>query len=401
MTETTQMPAQTPAQWAVRWHGVVAAAVLVAVVPLFHLTWHFGLGHDEPPIVTKSQIELPVATADDVLDGSWMETADRHLREASPVVWQLRGSWNELLYRGGVVQSSRVHRGKDEWLFNRWTLTTDVARLEGQRDARRRFLTGLRDAVRGAGAELVISLVPDKARVHPEFAYENGELDPRKAPIYDYMLAELKELGIPTANVLTMMQALRAGDPGEPLYYARDTHWRPRGALAAAQAVAAVIAPLPAARTLSPRRDAQLGAGRVAYAVGDLTSMLGLLTRQVSVLDRSRTVPMSLLTTSIAEERTSYSVFMLENGKQVPPLTEALDAEVTLIGTSFSEANGSHALALVLGRPIRAVTGLGASGFAGLYEIQDELRAGTQSRIVVWEIVERGLFEADWSALKF
>ena len=41
--EPSAVRAQTPAQWAVRWHGIVAAALLTACVPVLHLGWH-GVG---------------------------------------------------------------------------------------------------------------------------------------------------------------------------------------------------------------------------------------------------------------------------------------------------------------------------------------------------------------------
>ena len=87
--------------------------------------------------------------------------------------------------------------------------------------------------------------------------------------------------------------------------------------------------------------------------------------------------------------------------ERVEALPEAADTEILLVGTSFSLDTGGGALALAMGRPVRTVVELGADGMGGLLAVRDELRAGTQARLVVWEIVERGLLEASWSAVSF
>ena len=89
MSSSDVTPAQTPAQWAVRWHGLVVVALLLASVPVVHLFWHGLLGRDEPLLRTRSQLPAPVATVDNVFDGRWMLTKERQLREDSPVVWWL------------------------------------------------------------------------------------------------------------------------------------------------------------------------------------------------------------------------------------------------------------------------------------------------------------------------
>ncbi|MCA8950955.1 MAG: hypothetical protein KDE27_15735 [Planctomycetes bacterium] len=393
---------QTPAQWAVRWHGVAVAALLAASVPLFHLLWHGALGRDRPPIITRSQTEVPELTFDSFTDGTWATAMERHLREASPIVWRLRGTWNELLFRFGIVQNAGVVLGKDSWLFKAETLRPGMFRFEREAPERRRFLAALRDRVRAAGAELVVSLVPDKARVYPELAYEDGRLAPAKAPIYGAMLTELHELDIPVADVASAILLAKAAAPDQLFYYQRDTHWRPEGALAGGQAIAAVIESLPVGRALAPRLTAELGARTITKAVGDLAGMLGLLTRELPLEGgRLRAQPVSIFTADLAMDREFYGVVLKDRARLVPPLPEDPATEVLLIGTSFAEANGAGALALALGRPVRAVIGFGASGFNGLHDLRDELREGTRAKVVVWEIVERGLFEARWDTVMF
>lgn len=388
---------QTPAQWAVRWHGIVLAALLVFSVPVFHLTWHGILGHDEPLIVTRSQVPMLMPSLENVMDGTWMTQVDQYMREMSPIVWRLRGTWNETLFRFGLVQSDRVYLGREGWLYEGATVHPDVDRFDAMSAARRRVYSRVHDLVRASGAELVVSLVPDKVRVYPEYAYQGGAVSALKEPLYRRALQELRDEGIAVVDVAASMAAARVSEPGLLRYYQRDTHWRPEGALVAAQAVTAVIEGLPGAAGLSPRRVTELGARTSTLMLGGLVPMLGLLTyEEPSAEGHLLSLPMSSLSAGLVESRDVYSVVMRTGAVKTSPLVDDVDNEVLLVGTSFSKTNGAVALALVLGRPVRMVMKPGASGLSAIREVLDELRRGTQAKVVVWEIVERGLMDKGW-----
>lgn len=392
--------AQTPAQWAVRWFAIVAAALLFASVPLLHFVWHVVLGHEAALLRTRSQVPAPPPTAANLLDGSWMGARERELREDSPVTWWLRGNWNELLYRCGMPQSRQVHFGADDWLFIRQSIWPDNAGFERATAARQRFIAEVRDLVRAAGAELFMMVIPDKARVYPDIAFPDGIVPPRKAGNYARILAEIEALGIPTVDLLAPMAAHRRSPvPGIPpgdLYFAGDTHWRPPGALLAGYTVAAALEARFGDR-LSPRRALQITGPETARLLGDLTMQLGLLA--VIVPDpviEQRPVALSLLTDRLAEPREYYGISMSTERGPVGLYGDDPDAEVLVIGTSFAEENGLDALMLALGRPVRGIIVRGPEGLLPLRAALPELRRGTQARIVVWEMVERGLFEGAW-----
>jgi len=392
--------AQTPAQWAVRWFALVFVAGLCALVPLVHVLWHVVLGHDEPLLRTRSQQQAPAATAENVLSGDWMQQKEIELREASPVVWWLRGSWNELRYRAGIPQSRGVHFGRDDWFFIRNSVEPDNAAFERATDKRRAFLAGVRDLVRQNGAELLMVVIPDKARVYADLAFADGELPPEKRDNYRRILDEFAELGIPAVDMATPLRAARAAERARgdtrDLYYARDTHWLPGGALVGMGAAAAEIERRFGER-LGPRVAAEVTGPRVLYAVGDLTDMLGLLTTvQPDAWTDQRTVALSLLSDALIERREIYGSRLLTPAGPVPMNGDDPDAEVLLIGTSFSQANGSAALAFHLGRPVRGVIIRGAQGMLPLRAALDELRSGTRAKVVVWELVERGMFQGAW-----
>lgn len=387
---------QSMAQTAVRGFGVVALLALFAAAPVWHLLWHGVLGRERPVYETRSRVAAPEATSARLLEGSWMIDEERYLREASPVTWWLRGSFNEALYRVGVPQSKQVHFGKDGWFFEAGSVAPNVASFERAAPRRRAFFRQVDELVRAAGAELFVVVEPDKARVYPELAFADGVLSPAKAPIYGQLLAELGDAGIATVDMAAVMAAARAAAPDEELFFRRDTHWRAPGALASGRALAAAIEQRCGA-VLGPRVGIELGNLTSVRMIGDLTANYGIATieRDDPTIGR-RTVPMSLLAEDLAEVRDYYGVNRREGGVVAPMDGKDPAAPVLLIGTSFAEENGLNALSLMLGRPVRGVIVRGASGFSPLRAALAELKQGTRAKVVVWEMVERGFFTAEW-----
>jgi SGNH hydrolase-like domain, acetyltransferase AlgX len=387
---------QTPAQWAVRWHGIVLLGALSFAVPVAHLGWHGLLGRSEPIIATRSQLPAPALTADTFADGSWMLAKEKQLREDTPLSWWLRGNWNELRYHAGVPQSPLVHFGRDGWFFIKESVQPDRAAWDRAAPARRAFLQEVQQLVARSGAELFMVVVPDKARVYPEYCYGDAGMPEQKRGNYAAILAELGELGIPTVDLAAAMAAARAAEPAVELYYRRDTHWRPQGALAAGRTVAAALEQRYAA-LLGDRLPMELSGMTSVRLVGDLPANMGILTVELpdAQMER-RTMPMSLLADRLAETRDYYGLNLRTPGGTVAMDGKDPAARVLWIGTSFSEENGANAAALFLGRPLRTVIARGAVGMKPLRLALDELRAGTAAKVVVWELVERGMFDPVW-----
>jgi len=323
-----------------------------------------------------------------------MTAMEPYLREASPLTFWWRGTWSEALFRLGAPQSRSVHFGSDGWLYMNHTVWPIPQLLQERATSRRALFAAVKARVEAAGAQLFVMIVPDKARVYPEHAYPDGVLGVAKAPLYGAMLGELRELGIATVDLEATMQAARAAQP-ELLYKPRDTHWEPYGALAAAKAVAGAIEASPIAQRLPPRQQVVIASRGTSMSVGDLVGMAGFL-----VLDDEgpppRFVPLSLLTQGFAEPRDYYI-----SGAQTPAGPRGFtgdepDAAILMAGTSFSKANGAHALRLTLGRPIRSVLNDGAGSVGSMRDLLDLLPTMPQTRLVIWEMVERGFFENDW-----
>ncbi len=389
---------QTPAQWAVRWFAVVAIGGLFASAPIAHLVWHGILGHEAALLPTRTQTKAPAPSVAAVLDGSWMAQTEKRLREDAPATWWLRSSWNELRYRLGAPRSKDVLVGRDEWLFLDYATRIDFAAWQRSAPARRAFLEGVRDQVKAAGAELVIAMVPDKERVHAEKWAPDGALPAAKAGCYAAGLAELAELGIPAVDLAGAMAAARAAAPATDLYYRGDTHWRKDGALVAGATTAAFLETR-YGEALGPRVPMALSGVTVATFVSDLTANLGLAVVDVPHPARPsepNPLPMSLLAHRLAEPHEYYGVELVTPTGRVGMFGTDESAPVWLIGTSFSRENGANAIALHLGRPIRTTIVMGASGLEALREAWPAIRPGQRAKVVVWEIVERSYFSAEW-----
>ncbi|HEB53773.1 MAG TPA: hypothetical protein ENI87_11025 [bacterium] len=400
MTAIERQPAngeQTPGQWAVRWFAVWFVGVLVAVVPLVHCTWHVVLGNTAPVVRTRSQVAMPAIDPSRLRTGEWMAAAERSLREASPVVWWLRGSYNELRYRLGVPHHARVRFGEDEWMFLAETCREIGPARPAMSAAARAFVADVLGRIRDAGAELLVAIVPDKARVYPKRAFADGRMPPHLGRRYADLVRRFEELGVPVVDLATPLAAA-AGDPaGEPLYYARDTHWRPGGALLASQAIAAAIEARFGDR-LSPRVAMTLKGPSSYFAPGDLLLMSGMLGAVEPRPDGSvRPIALSLLTNRLAERRDYYGIETKRGGGARALRGEDPAAEVLLVGTSFAEEGGLAALTFALGRDVYGCIDKGAVAIAPMQRAVRELADGVaRPRVVVWQIVERGFGAVEW-----
>lgn len=404
MAQPDEARTQTPAQWAVRWHGIAIAALLFGSVPVLHVVWHLLLGRSAPIIETRSQTPLPAVSLEALRSGEWMPSAERHLREASPIAFWLRATWNEQLYRLGLLQAPTVHVGSDGWLYLRSDVAPDVVAFRAGAEVRKAAFAAVRDQIHAAGVELLVAIVPDKSRVHPEHLGSAVAWSAAKAPVHGDLLAELRTAGIPVVDLAAALAATRAADPEHPLFFRADSHWLPRGALVAAQAVAGAIDGGAVGGRLGPRVATRLGAAVSWRGPGDLVAMLGIATAEGPPFAGRRVVlPLSLLAHSFAEVRDYHTAEPVDPALAARFAGDDPAAMVWLSGTSFAHHNFHHALQLALGRPVRLFQADGADGIAPMRALLRELASARPTRpaVVVWEIVERGFVEGAWYSARF
>ena len=392
------MPEQTPAQWAVRWHGVVLFVGLALLSPLLHLCWHGLAGRTEPLVRTNGTARRPVWSWAAAADGTFQKQLETWLQEDSPITWLLRGTYRELLWHLGQLQTDHVHVGKDGWLFGRPSLDVDPEVVDGRAARRQALFAAIAAEARRLGVELLVMVVPDKERVYQDLAYESGAMPARKAELYPRLLRELAAAGLSPIDLATVLAQARAAG-GEPVYQMRDSHWTAPGALLAATAVAGIVQQRFGDRIGPPQAPTLVGP-QVIDGVEDLVGQLGMLTMHVQrpeLLDPT-IVPASLTTRALARSIEYWGVAFPDPsvpGQRLPQSDLAPHAAIALAGSSFSRTHGDTALGFALQRPIdNRWPRSGADSTPTLRALFDAIARGEcKAKIVLWEFVERAAIE--------
>ena len=304
---------------------------------------------------------------------------DAHLPARERII-AFANSLRWMLLRGG---GKDVVVGRGGWLF----LTEEIQYDPPKQDplaARIDLLAHARRALEAQGVQLLVALVPDKARVYP------GQLPWGRYPAYNRSryadgLAGLRARGVPVVDLLPV---LAADAQARPTYYRTDTHWNTRGAALAAQAIARQVL---ANGTCEPATRYATHVGKVEARPGDLLRMMGL-----------EHVP---------------NAFRPAPDREAPATTEATTAAdagglglfgdasvpVVLTGTSFSMRGNFHgALQQALSCQVlnSAQDGGGFLTATGQYLKDDAFRT-SKPKTLIWEVPERFLTqpltdEAKW-----
>src|SRR5580658_3979395 len=136
-------------------------------------------------------------------------------------------------------------------------------------------LASMRDALARRGIRFLVAVPPNASTIYPDDLPVWARSGGRKTE-YDLLLEDLAARGVKTVDLRPLMTAAQSQGPA---YYLHDTHWTPRGALAAFNAIAEA--------DMHPdwRLDARSVLGPMATRQGgDLASQLGI---QDDVSERS------------------------------------------------------------------------------------------------------------------
>lgn len=393
---------RTTAQRAVRVVGAVLFLSALFAVPVTQLAWWTTAGEIREQYRTFGYVAAPRPSVDAVLDGSYMLQLERHLQEESPLVWEVRGAYNEWRYRLGLLQTDKVRVGSDGWMFYRQGMAPDAAVVEGMHEHRIAAFAAVKAALQQMGAGLFVVVLPDKDRLYPEFAYADGRMPPLKARLYPLLMQELQAAGVSHLDADAVLQQAKAAAPAELLYCRRDSHWTPLGARTVAAAMAEALERGPQAPLLGPPAD---GLAVTEFAAVDLLpDLVGLcgmryVMRPMPELGARFPFPASALTASLVESKRYFRIAPAGGAEAAARLRRA--SALALAGTSFSGDNGAAFYAMALRRPFHdEVVMVGAGALAPMQAVLAHLLAAPGSiRLVVWEIVERGVLEAGWTAL--
>ena len=321
----------------------------------------------------------------------------RHLRPAVQLLLTERfGSGNE-----------RVYTGRDDWLYYASDVQHVVGRgfLDRGQLARRAAggdslseaaapdprpaLRAFNDALARRSITLVLLPTPVKPSIHPEQLGLGASVAPVRNVSFSQFAEEMRAAGIVLFDPAPLLADL--GALGDPVYLARDTHWRPDAVVAVAQELARFLereTPLPEPEPVS------------------------LDTRRVRVSDRGDIVGLLDLPAKWSpypSETVEVRQILTADGR---PWRPNPTADVLLFGDSFAnifslEAMGwgtaaglAEQLSFALGRPVDRLVQNANGAFASREALARELARGRDrlagKRVVVYQFAIRELTHGDW-----
>lgn len=169
--------------------------------------------------------------------GSLTTRVERKLMNTSMFARSLIGPYNEAVYDLFGRAPPAVREGR-----NRWLSTADrpreipTPRLDGLVEENVAAISAVHRRLQERNAVLIVGLIPDRGRLHPDRAYVNGEMPPNKKGYLPLLTQRLKEAGVPTINLTDGLRAVEKS--GHATTYTDDHHWTSRAAREAARRLA-------------------------------------------------------------------------------------------------------------------------------------------------------------------
>jgi alginate O-acetyltransferase complex protein AlgJ len=266
--------------------------------------------------------------------------------------------------------------GKDGWLYTDEEFKT-YAGAETTVATHLALLPYIRDELTRQGTQLVVAVVPSKARIYPEFL---GERQPAAlhAGLYARTAEALHQADIAAPD---LQRALTACKREQATFLRTDTHWTPSGARCAAEAVAAAAPRARAPAHAAPARWHTRVESRQPHR-GDLFKFLPLDPYFSGLLPQPEEIEVRR-----TELATADATPGLLDDTGVP--------QVVLIGTSYSADerwNLTGALQEALQEDVVNYAAQGKGPFVPMLDYLLRARdLPAAPRLVVWEIPERYL----------
>jgi alginate O-acetyltransferase complex protein AlgJ len=297
---------------------------------------------------------------------------------------QLKTQFNESLpWRKKFIETSSAARyatirasedqvriGQDDWLYITQELRTQPDQTANWK-ARAEAVIALKRGFKQRGIQLVIAVVPAKARIHPEHL-PSGVRFEQQQNVYNEFMDSLERAGI---VVSSLDKPLLAANSSE-LFYRTDTHWNQAGAKLAAQELARTIRSLKLELPRTEYRTKTVGPKQ--SRPGDLLNLMGLS----DVTDAWRPP---------ADQEAPLETKSIAAANQ--GLLGAPVSQVVLVGSSYSlRGNFKGFLQEALSSSVTNAAREG-SGFAG--SMTDFLKnpswKNQPPKVIVWEFAERFL----------
>ncbi|WP_110969699.1 alginate O-acetyltransferase [Pseudomonas huaxiensis] len=311
-----------------------------------------------------------------LLDGKLAKAAETHYDEQFPLKRIGTNLWAALDFKLFNEGRPGVVLGRDQWLFSDEEFKP-AANAEQTQAENLALLRGVRDTLREHGVELVLAIVPAKARVYPEYI---GEQAPASLhdDLYNAFHAQARQANIFAPDLFGPLQAAKSRGQ---VFLRTDSHWTPMGAEVAAQQLAEAVA----RQTLlngEPQTFVTENQQQTPYK-GDLTNFLPLDPLFSNLLPKPD--QLQKRSTRATEEGNGDDGALFAD-KQIP---------VALVGTSYS-ANPNWNFLGALQQALRSdVANYAEDGHGPIlpmlkYLQSDEFK-NSPPQVVVWEFPERYL----------
>ena len=319
-----------------------------------------------------------------LLDGKLAKAAETHYDEQFPIKRIGTNLWAALDFKLFNEGRPGVVLGREQWLFSdeEFKPTAGAEQLMNENLA---LVRGVRDTLQRSGTQLVLAIVPAKARLYPEYL---GKEQPASLhdELFNQFHAQARQANVFAPDLLAPLAQAKARGQ---VFLRTDTHWTPMGAEVVAQAVAEAVS---RQNLLSGEPQSYITeAGASAPYKGDLTNFLPLDPLFSNLLPAPDTLQQRS-TRPVSGEGDSGDALFADT--QIP---------VALVGTSYS-ANPHWNFLGALQQALRSdVANYAEDGHGPLLPMLKYLQSDAfkehPPQVVVWEFPERYLpMKNDFSA---
>ncbi len=273
-------PPSSPRRLASELALIVAFLAIIGIVPLVQTSLEFA---------RKQRVQATDVFRQRPTSKNLRQFEDL-LKEKSVFQQKLRPQVQRLLFATLRDTGSKGVLGRDGWLFYRPDLrfllepdradnVASTSRWEERKDGSSKqdnvlkAIIRFRDQLKERGIGLLVVPVPGKPSACPEMLTRRAEGSHQRfsSPTLP-LLERLESNGVHTVNLFPVLApSSKSTQQMPPLYLARDTHWTPVGANAAAQAVAQRLNAL----GLAPRNSREFAVRTVQVdRMGDIIEMM-------------------------------------------------------------------------------------------------------------------------------
>jgi len=326
-----------------------------------------------------------------VLDGKLTKAAETHYDEQFPLKRIGTNLWAALDFKLFNEGRPGVVLGREQWLFSDEEFKP-VANSDQFEQENLALIRGVRDTLQQRGVQLVLAIVPAKARLYSEYL---GEQTPASLhdDLYNEFHAQARQAGVFAPDLLTPLQSAKARGQ---VFLRTDTHWTPLGAEVAAQHLAEAVS---RQNLLNGEPQQFITEQRQSAPYkGDLTNFLPLDPLFSNLLPPPDTLQKRSTRPAAAEGESGDALFA---DHEIP---------VALIGTSYS-ANPNWNFLGALQQALRSdVVNYAEDGHGPLLPmlkyLQSDAFKDSAPQVLIWEFPERYLpmkndlsdFDPQWIA---